>query len=97
MKEFLPLDPPTCPHNNLISKSALINFPCGNIFTILVTFTVPLSLTSVSGLSPFLGDDDTQTLNNVVMANWYFDEDAFEHISAEAKDFISNLLIKERR
>ncbi|XP_031421714.1 myosin light chain kinase 2, skeletal/cardiac muscle [Clupea harengus] len=50
----------------------------------------------VSGLSPFLGDDDTQTLNNVVMANWYFDEDAFEHISAEAKDFISNLLIKER-
>ncbi|XP_062397140.1 myosin light chain kinase 2, skeletal/cardiac muscle [Sardina pilchardus] len=50
----------------------------------------------LSGLSPFLGDDDTQTLNNVVMVNWYFDEDAFEHISAEAKDFISNLLIKEK-
>ncbi|XP_030623520.1 myosin light chain kinase 2, skeletal/cardiac muscle [Chanos chanos] len=50
----------------------------------------------VSGLSPFLGDDDSQTLNNVLMVNWYFDEDAFEHVSAEAKDFISNLLIRER-
>ncbi len=27
----------------------------------------------------------------------YFDEDAFEHVSAEARDFISNLLIRERR
>ncbi|XP_063065559.1 myosin light chain kinase 2, skeletal/cardiac muscle [Engraulis encrasicolus] len=50
----------------------------------------------LSGLSPFLGDDDTQTLNNVVMVSWYFDEDAFEHVSDEARDFISNLLIKER-
>ncbi|XP_023659802.1 myosin light chain kinase 2, skeletal/cardiac muscle [Paramormyrops kingsleyae] len=50
----------------------------------------------LSGLSPFLGDDDSQTLNNVLMINWYFDEDAFEHVSAEAKDFVSNLLIRER-
>ncbi|KAI4897336.1 hypothetical protein NFI96_015485, partial [Prochilodus magdalenae] len=50
----------------------------------------------LSGLSPFLGDDDSQTLNNVLTVNWYFDEDAFEHVSAEAKDFVSNLLIKER-
>ncbi|XP_077074611.1 myosin light chain kinase 2, skeletal/cardiac muscle [Siphateles boraxobius] len=50
----------------------------------------------LSGLSPFLGDDDGQTLNNVLMGNWYFDEDAFEHVSAEARDFVSNLLIKER-
>ncbi|XP_076874777.1 myosin light chain kinase 2, skeletal/cardiac muscle [Brachyhypopomus gauderio] len=50
----------------------------------------------LSGLSPFLGDDDHQTLNNVLTVNWYFDEDAFEHVSAEGKDFVSNLLIKER-
>ncbi|XP_043080409.1 myosin light chain kinase 2, skeletal/cardiac muscle [Puntigrus tetrazona] len=50
----------------------------------------------LSGLSPFLGDDDSQTLNNVLMGNWYFDEDGFEHVSAEARDFVSNLLIRER-
>ncbi|XP_036387879.1 myosin light chain kinase 2, skeletal/cardiac muscle [Megalops cyprinoides] len=50
----------------------------------------------LSGLSPFMGDDDSQTLNNVVAVNWYFDEEAFEHVSPEAKDFISNLLIRER-
>ncbi|XP_046724938.1 myosin light chain kinase 2, skeletal/cardiac muscle isoform X1 [Silurus meridionalis] len=50
----------------------------------------------LSGLSPFLGDDDSETLNNVLTVNWYFDEETFEHVSAEAKDFISNLLIKER-
>uniref|UniRef100_A0A672K612 Myosin light chain kinase 2, skeletal/cardiac muscle-like n=1 Tax=Sinocyclocheilus grahami TaxID=75366 RepID=A0A672K612_SINGR len=50
----------------------------------------------LSGLSPFLGDDDSQTLNNVLMGNWYFDEDAFKHVSAEARDFVSNLLIRER-
>nr|XP_006008762.1 PREDICTED: myosin light chain kinase 2, skeletal/cardiac muscle [Latimeria chalumnae] len=51
----------------------------------------------LSGLSPFLGEEDSETLNNVVIANWYFDEEAFENISQEAKDFISNLLIKEKR
>ncbi|GAA6092164.1 myosin light chain kinase 2, skeletal/cardiac muscle isoform X2 [Tachysurus ichikawai] len=50
----------------------------------------------LSGLSPFLGDDDSETLNNVLTVNWYFDEETFEHVSAEAKDFVSNLLIKER-
>ncbi|CAL8324155.1 unnamed protein product [Merluccius merluccius] len=50
----------------------------------------------VSGMSPFLGDEDNQTLSNVLAATWYFDEDAFEHVSAEARDFISNLLIREK-
>ncbi|NWQ82857.1 MYLK2 kinase, partial [Columbina picui] len=51
----------------------------------------------LSGLSPFLGDNDTETLNNVLAANWYFDEETFESISDEAKDFVSNLIIKEKR
>uniref|UniRef100_A0A8D2L5M4 Myosin light chain kinase 2 n=1 Tax=Varanus komodoensis TaxID=61221 RepID=A0A8D2L5M4_VARKO len=50
----------------------------------------------LSGLSPFLGDNDTETLNNVLAASWYFDEEAFEGISDEAKDFVSNLIIKEK-
>ncbi|OXB67802.1 hypothetical protein ASZ78_005484 [Callipepla squamata] len=50
----------------------------------------------LSGLSPFLGDNDTETLNNVLAANWYFDEETFESVSAEAKDFVSNLIIKEK-
>uniref|UniRef100_A0A670ICU9 Myosin light chain kinase 2 n=1 Tax=Podarcis muralis TaxID=64176 RepID=A0A670ICU9_PODMU len=50
----------------------------------------------LSGLSPFLGDNDTETLNNVLAANWYFDEEAFEGISEEAKDFVSNLIIKNK-
>ncbi|XP_061486823.1 myosin light chain kinase 2, skeletal/cardiac muscle isoform X2 [Rhineura floridana] len=50
----------------------------------------------LSGLSPFLGDNDTETLNNVLAANWYFDEEAFEGISDEAKDFVSNLIIKQK-
>ncbi|NXS25389.1 MYLK2 kinase, partial [Mystacornis crossleyi] len=51
----------------------------------------------LSGLSPFLGDDDTETLNNVLAANWYFDEETFESVSDEAKDFVSNLIIKDKR
>uniref|UniRef100_A0A8C5TUC2 Myosin light chain kinase 2, skeletal/cardiac muscle n=1 Tax=Malurus cyaneus samueli TaxID=2593467 RepID=A0A8C5TUC2_9PASS len=50
----------------------------------------------LSGLSPFLGDDDTETLNNVLAANWYFDEETFESVSDEAKDFVSNLIIKDK-
>ncbi|NWU96099.1 MYLK2 kinase, partial [Upupa epops] len=50
----------------------------------------------LSGLSPFLGDNDTETLNNVLAANWYFDEETFENVSDEAKDFVSNLIIKEK-
>lgn len=50
----------------------------------------------LSGLSPFLGDNDAETLNNVLAAGWYFDEEAFEGISDEAKDFVSNLIIKQK-
>ncbi|XP_039093717.1 myosin light chain kinase 2, skeletal/cardiac muscle [Hyaena hyaena] len=51
----------------------------------------------LSGLSPFLGDDDTETLNNVLSGNWYFDEETFEAVSDEAKDFVSKLIVKDQR
>ncbi|XP_043946268.1 myosin light chain kinase 2, skeletal/cardiac muscle isoform X2 [Protopterus annectens] len=50
----------------------------------------------LSGLSPFMGEDDTETLNNVLTANWSFDEETFKTVTEEAKDFVSNLLIKEK-
>nr|XP_032816646.1 myosin light chain kinase 2, skeletal/cardiac muscle-like isoform X3 [Petromyzon marinus] len=50
----------------------------------------------LSGLSPFMGEDDNETLTNIVNVNWDFDDEAFENVSEEAKDFISRLLIKEK-
>ncbi|KAG9356081.1 hypothetical protein JZ751_000925 [Albula glossodonta] len=50
-----------------------------------------------NGLSPFLGDDDNQTLNNILACEWNFEEDEFIDISEEAKDFISRLLITNKR
>ncbi|XP_055504350.1 myosin light chain kinase 3 isoform X1 [Leucoraja erinacea] len=50
----------------------------------------------LSGLSPFLGDHDTETMNNVINANWDFDAEGFETVSEEAKEFVSDLLVKEK-
>ncbi|XP_075289652.1 myosin light chain kinase 3 isoform X2 [Opisthocomus hoazin] len=50
----------------------------------------------LSGLSPFLGETDAETMNYVVNCSWDFDAEAFEQLSEEAKDFISRLLVKEK-
>lgn len=50
----------------------------------------------LSGLSPFLGDDDNETLNNILACQWNFDEDEFLDVSEEAKDFITRLLVKSK-
>ncbi|XP_032872181.1 myosin light chain kinase family member 4 isoform X1 [Amblyraja radiata] len=50
----------------------------------------------LSGLSPFLGDDDNETLNNILACKWDLDDAEFENISEDAKEFISKLLIKEK-
>ncbi|KAM9500809.1 uncharacterized protein mylk4a [Clarias gariepinus] len=47
----------------------------------------------LSGLSPFLGDDDSETLNNILVCRWNFEESEFLGISEQAKDFISKLLV----
>ncbi|KAK6973031.1 myosin light chain kinase family member 4, partial [Biomphalaria glabrata] len=51
----------------------------------------------LSGLSPFMGESESETLSNVTMAKWDFTAEEFESISSEAKDFISKLLVKEPR
>ncbi|XP_037720926.1 twitchin isoform X30 [Drosophila subpulchrella] len=58
-----------------------------------------LSYVLLSGLSPFAGDNDVQTLKNVKACDWDFDVESFKYISEEGKDFIRKLLIanKEKR
>ncbi|XP_029930117.1 myosin light chain kinase 2, skeletal/cardiac muscle isoform X2 [Myripristis murdjan] len=47
----------------------------------------------LSGLCPFLGDDDNETLNNILSCKWGFEEEEFRDTSSEAKDFITRLLV----
>ena len=51
----------------------------------------------LSGLSPFLGDTQQQTYENIVAVDYTFDEEGFENSSDLAKDFIQRLLVKEPR
>merc|ERR1719431_1511592 len=53
-----------------------------------------LAYVLLSGLSPFAGDNDIETLKNVKACDWDFDEEVFANVSNEAKDFIKLLLMK---
>lgn len=50
----------------------------------------------LSGLSPFAGENDIETLKNVKACDWSFDTSAFDKISEEGKDFIRRLLVKNK-
>lgn len=50
---------------------------------------------SLSGLSPFVGSDDYETMTNVSFAKYSFNYPEFDEISSTAKDFVSQLLVKE--
>ncbi|KAF2901400.1 hypothetical protein ILUMI_04777 [Ignelater luminosus] len=49
----------------------------------------------LSGLSPFMGHTDVETMANVTIGKYDFDDDAFREISDTAKDFIAKLLVKD--
>ena len=55
-----------------------------------------LSLHRLSGISPFMGETDQETLKNVSGGEWDFDEDAFADISDEGLDWIEKILIKNK-
>ncbi|RZF45815.1 hypothetical protein LSTR_LSTR011774 [Laodelphax striatellus] len=55
-----------------------------------------VNINELSGLSPFMGETDVETMANVTIAQYDFDDDAFDDISDDAKDFISKLLMKNR-
>jgi myosin-light-chain kinase len=50
----------------------------------------------LSGLSAFMGDNDAETFANITRADYDFDDEAFDAISQDAKDFISALLVKRK-
>ena len=43
-----------------------------------------------------MGDTDIETMANVTIAKYDFDDEVFDDISDDAKDFISKLLVKEK-
>ncbi|XP_044165978.1 myosin light chain kinase, smooth muscle-like isoform X1 [Acropora millepora] len=49
----------------------------------------------LSGLMPFSGEDDHQTLVKVAKADWDFDDDCFDDLSHDAMEFIEGLLVKD--
>lgn len=55
-----------------------------------------LAYVLLSGLSPFAGENDIETLKNVKACDWDFDEEAFANVSEEGKDFIRCLLTKNK-
>ncbi|GFS00827.1 titin [Elysia marginata] len=56
-----------------------------------------LSYVLLSGYSPFAGDDNHQTFQFVNQADYDFDDEVWERVSADAKDFIQRLLIKDKK
>lgn len=43
-----------------------------------------------------MGDTDIETMANVTVVQYDFDDEVFNDISDDAKDFISKLLVKEK-
>ncbi|MCP9264251.1 Immunoglobulin I-set domain protein [Dirofilaria immitis] len=56
-----------------------------------------LTYVLLSGISPFLGDNDTETVRNVMLGNYALDIEEFGQISNDAKDFVSKLLVLDPR
>lgn len=51
-----------------------------------------LTYVLLTGLSPFLGDNDDETLSNVVRGDANFNVPELNQVSPEAKSFLTNLL-----
>ncbi|VDP83517.1 unnamed protein product [Echinostoma caproni] len=51
----------------------------------------------LSGLSPFMGDSQGETLANIMKVTYDFNYPEFAEISEEARDFIRRLLVKDPR
>lgn len=51
----------------------------------------------LSGASPFLGDNDGETMQNVLDGEVEFPDEYFNDVSTMAKDMIEGLLISDPR
>ena len=59
-------------------------------------FLINCSSSRLSGLSPFMGETDIETMANVTVAKYDFDDEVFNDVSEDAKEFIQQLLLKDR-
>ncbi|WAR10968.1 MYLK-like protein, partial [Mya arenaria] len=50
----------------------------------------------LTGFSPFMGDSDAETLANVTHGEYDMDEEDFQGISQDGKDYINSLLVKNK-
>lgn len=75
-------------------SNSLLPKPPSPQFTTALNSSLYLS-SSLSGLSPFVGADDFETMTNVSVAKYSFDYQPFDDISDQAKDFIEKLLVKD--
>ncbi|XP_072180712.1 myosin light chain kinase, smooth muscle-like [Diadema setosum] len=50
----------------------------------------------LSGFSPFMGDNEGETMSNILKVEWDFDDECFDEISDNAKEFIEKLLLEEK-
>lgn len=79
----------------------LFNFCYSNFkktfFLLFPSFLIIFWMTRLSGLSPFMGDNDLQTMSNVTSGEYDFDDEAFDVISDEGKNFIGKLLVRNPR
>lgn len=48
----------------------------------------------LSGISPFYYEDEDKVISSVSKVKWSFDEDAFDGITSEAKDFIKSCFVR---
>ena len=49
----------------------------------------------ITGYSPFQGETHQETFLNVSMCDYDFDDELFDQVSTEAKEFIEKLLIQQ--
>lgn len=47
----------------------------------------------LSGLSPFLGNSNIETYDNITSCNYTLEEEQFDNISSDGKKFVQNLLV----
>lgn len=72
----------------------VVNFDCITYGTDMWSVGV-ICYVLLSGLSPFMGETDIETMANVTIAKYDFEDESFSNVSPEALDFISKLLVKD--
>ncbi|XP_037954687.1 myosin light chain kinase family member 4-like, partial [Teleopsis dalmanni] len=72
----------------------VVNFDCISYGTDMWSVGV-ICYVLISGLSPFMGETDIETMANVTIAKYDFEDESFSNVSPECLDFIAKLLVKD--